>query len=65
MEAVPQVLAEAARRGCVGFVTLLADDRPEEVKMARIILRLSGGGLLPFQGSIGAGVINPNLVKES
>ena len=55
LEALPQVFAEARVRGCVGFLTLLADNRPEEVKMARIITRLAHGGILPFQGSIGAG----------
>lgn len=57
LEALPQVFAAARARGCVGFVTLLADDRPEEVKIARIILRLTKGGIVPFHGSIGAGVL--------
>ena len=57
MEALPQVFAEARRRGCVGFLTLLADNRPEEVKLARIVQRLAGATLLPFQGSMGVGVL--------
>ncbi len=55
MEALPQVFAEAASRGCVGFLTLLADNRPEEVKLARIIASLPGAAILPFQGSMGVG----------
>jgi len=57
LEAIPQVFAAARQRGCVGFLTLLADNRPEEVKMARIIQRLDGAKILPFQGSMGVGVI--------
>ena len=57
MEALPQVFAEARLRGCVGFMTFLADNQPAEVKMARIITRLGKGGTLPFQGSIGAGML--------
>jgi len=53
----PLIFAEARRRGCVGFLTLLADDRPEEVKLARIAVRLAGGTLIPFQGAIGVGQI--------
>jgi hypothetical protein len=55
LEAIPQVFAEARLRGCVGFLTLLADNRPQEVKMARIIASLPGAALLPFQGSMGVG----------
>lgn len=55
LEAIPQVFAEARLRGCVGFLTLLADNRPEEAKMARIIQRLDGAKILPFQGSMGVG----------
>lgn len=55
MEALPQVFAEARLRGCVGFVTLLADDRPQEIKLARIIQSLPGAGLVPFHGSMAAG----------
>jgi hypothetical protein len=57
MEALPQVFAEARKRGCVGFMTFLADNRPAEAKMARIIARLAGGTVLPFQGSIGVGLL--------
>ena len=55
MEAFPQVFAEARLRGCVGFLTFLADNRPEEVQLARIIASLPGATLLPFQGSMGVG----------
>jgi len=60
LEALPQVFAAARARGCVGFLTLLADNRPAEVKMARIIMRLTKGGIMPFQGSIGAGMLTPD-----
>jgi len=55
MEALPQVFAEAASRGCVGFLTLLADNRPEEVQLARIVAALPSATLLPFAGSMGVG----------
>ena len=58
LEAIPQVFAAARQRGCVGFLTLLADNQPAEVKMARIITRLAKGGIVPFQGSLGAGMLN-------
>lgn len=54
-EALPQVFVDARQRGCVGFITLLADDRPQEVKFARIIASLPGCGLVPFRGSMAAG----------
>ena len=57
-EAMPQVFAEARQRGCVGFLTFLADNRPAEAKMARIIARLAGGTVLPFQGSMGVGLLS-------
>ncbi len=57
MEALPQVFAEARARGCVGFLTLLADNRPAEVKMARLIAGLPGATILPFQGSMGVGLL--------
>jgi hypothetical protein len=55
MEALPQIFTTAAERGCVGFLTLLSDNRPEEVKMARIIAALPGAAVLPFSGSMGVG----------
>lgn len=55
LEAFPQVFAEARLRGCVGFLTFLADNRPAEVKLARIIQQLPGAALLPFQGSMAVG----------
>jgi len=57
LEALPQVFAVARERGCVGFLTLLADNRPEEVKMARIVQRLAGAKIMPFHGSLGAGLL--------
>ena len=54
-EALPQVFAEARLRGCVGFLTFLADNRPAEAQMARIIARMAKGKILPFQGSMGVG----------
>ena len=58
LEALPQVFAAARERGCVGFVTLLDDNRPKEVKIARIIMRLAKGGIVPFHGSVGAGMLS-------
>ena len=55
---MPQVFAEARQRGCVGFLTFLADNRPAEAKMARIIARLARGTVLPFQGSMGVGLLS-------
>lgn len=60
MEALPQVFSEARARGCVGFVTLLADNRPREVKLARIISRMAGAAIMPFQGSVGVGLFDLN-----
>ena len=57
MEALPQVFEEARQRGCVGFLTLLADNQPAEAKMARIVTRMAGGTLVPFQGSMGVGLL--------
>lgn len=56
-EAFPQVFAEARARGCIGFLTLLADNRPEEAQIARIVTRMTGGTSLPFQGVIGCGLL--------
>ena|ERR1700731_4749679 len=55
LEAHPQVFAEARARGCVGFLTMLADDRPAEAQMARIAARLTGGTALPWHGSMCVG----------
>ena len=57
MEALPRVFADARPRGCVGFMTMLSDNKPAEVKMARIVQRLWYGKLEPFQGSIAAGML--------
>ena len=56
-EALPQVFADAQTRGCVGFLTLLADNRPAEAQMAQIITRLAEGTVLPFQGSMCVGLL--------
>lgn len=56
-EALPQVFAEARARGCVGFLTLLSDDRPAEAQMARIITKVAGGTTLSFQGVMGVGLL--------
>jgi hypothetical protein len=47
LEALPQVFAEARARGCVGFLTLLSEDRPEEAKLARIVVSATGGQVMP------------------
>lgn len=57
MEALPQVFDAAVARGCVGWLTFLADDRPQEAKLARIVASLPGASLLPFQGSMGVGLL--------
>ena len=64
MEALPQVFAKAAIRGCVGFMTLLADNHPQEVKMARIIASLPECSILPFQGSMGVGPLTTPEERE-
>jgi len=51
LEAMPQILENAKRKGCVALVTLLGDQYPQEAKLARIILRL-GGKILPAHGSL-------------
>lgn len=55
LEAHPQVFEIARRRGCVGFLTLLDDSRPEEAQMARIAVKLAGGTVLPGQWSMCVG----------
>jgi hypothetical protein len=55
LETHPQVFAEARARGCVGFLTLLSEDRPEEAQMARIAVKLAGGTVLPGHWSMCAG----------
>jgi hypothetical protein len=57
MEALPRVFAEARLRGCVGFMTFLADNQPAEVKMARIAVKLAGGTVLPGKFSMCAGPV--------
>ena len=57
LEARLQVFAEARLRGCVGFLTLLDEDRPVEAQMARIAMKLAGGTVLPGHWSMCAGPI--------
>jgi hypothetical protein len=45
-------------------MTLLADNQPKEVRMARIISRLAKGGIMPVQGSIGVGMLTGKAVGE-
>jgi hypothetical protein len=52
LEAMPKVFDNARESGCVGILTFLADDKLQEVKLARLLLR-TGGKLLPFKGSVG------------
>ena len=56
LEALPQVFDNAKKRGCLGILTMLADENEAEVKMARII-SMAGGTLIPFVGSIAAAPI--------
>ena len=55
LETHPQVFDEARLRGCVGFLTLLSDERPEEAQLARIATRLAGGTVIPWWGSMCVG----------
>jgi hypothetical protein len=52
LEAVPRILENAQRRGCVGVLTMLADNKKAETKLARIIARRNGK-LVPFCGCLG------------
>ena len=54
-EVHPQVFAAARARGCVGFLALLAEDRPEEAQMARIATKLAGGAVFPAKWLMCAG----------
>lgn len=51
-----QVLREASARGYMGFLTLLQDTKPQEVKLMRIVQR-NGGVLMPFSGAIAFGKV--------
>ena len=64
MEALPQVFAAARLRGCVGFLTLLADNKPAEVQLARIVASLPGCSILPFSGSMGVGPLTDAAEEE-
>ena len=52
--ALRQVLTEAKERGLMGFLTLLQDSKPQEVKLMRIAQR-NGAVLLPFSGALAFG----------
>lgn len=48
------LLREAGDRGMLGFLTMLQDTKPQEVKLMRIVQR-NGGVLLPFSGALAFG----------
>ena len=52
--ALRRVLSDAKARGMIGFMTLLADKQPAEVKLMKIIQR-QGGQLVPFYGALAFG----------
>ena len=52
LEAVPQIFQNAEKRGCVGILTMLEDNKKAETKIARLISRYHGK-LVPFQGCLG------------
>lgn len=52
--ALRQMLRDCRERGCVGFMTMLEDSKPQEVKLMRIVQKL-GGYVRPFYGAIVAG----------
>lgn len=52
LEAFPKVLENARESGCVGLLSLLADDKETEVRLARLMCKM-GGELVPFKGSLG------------
>lgn len=47
-------LADARRKGMIGYVTVLTDQNPKERKLMRVIQR-SGGMLMPITGAWGFG----------
>lgn len=49
--AFPQILDTVKQRGCVGYMTMLQDGRPQEAKLARMVMR-HGGLIEPFSGSL-------------
>lgn len=52
--ALRQMLKDCRARGCVAFMTMLEDSKPQEVKLMRIVQKL-GGYVKPFYGAIVAG----------
>lgn len=58
LDSLPTVLSNAKQRGCVGYLTMLEDHHPACAKLARIVAR-TGGVLIPFIGTLGAGQIDP------
>ena len=59
-----QVFAEARLRGCVGFLSLLDDTRPEEAQLIRIAIRLAGGQVMPEKLSLCAGPLTGHEAGE-
>lgn len=52
--ALRRIMADAKARGLFGYLTLLQDSKPKEVKMMRLVQR-AGGMLLPFSGVLAFG----------
>lgn len=52
--ALRQLLRDCRERGCIGFMTMLEDDKKQEVKLMRIVQKL-GGYIRPFYGAVVAG----------
>ena len=52
LEAVPQIFQNAEKRGCVGILTMLEDNKEMETKLARLLIGF-GGKLVPFRGCLG------------
>lgn len=52
--ALRRILTNAKALGLIGYMVLLQDSKPQEVKMMRIVQK-SGGMLLPFSGVIAVG----------
>jgi hypothetical protein len=46
--------AEARQAGCIGFISFLSDQNPAEVKLMRVVQRMSGF-VLPITGAMVAG----------
>lgn len=57
LAAFPKILENARLRGCVGYGAFFHDDRPEEVKFARLLAR-HRGSIEPFSGSFGVAFIS-------